>query len=390
MPRKSKGAHLRLEQPVVKDGKLVRRATWLIIDRKEKHRTGCGADELEEAQRLLKDYLASKYEVSRDEGKSASSIPVADVINVYATDKGPHVADPKSLQSRLTTLLEWWGDKMLSDVNGKSCRDYVKHRLTMPWKRANPAKTGTPPRMMSLGGIRRELEDLQAAINYHFKEGLCSQLVAVTLPQKAQPKDVFLTRSEAAKLIWTAWRAKEVQRGNRTSRYHLKHIARFVLCGLYTGTRHTAICTASFKRETGKGFVNLETGVFQRLALGKKQTKKRQPPARLPNRLLAHIRRWKRVGVSKEAVIEESGLPVKSVRRGFASAMRLSGIDKHVTPHTLRHTSATWMMQEGVDIWQASGFLGMSVKMLQDVYGHHHPDFQEGMATAFQGPSRSK
>ena len=31
-------------------------------------------------------------------------------------------------------------------------------------------------------------------------------------------------------------------------------------------------------------------------------------------------------------------------------------------------------MQDGVDKWEAAGFLGMSVQMLDRVYGHHHPD----------------
>jgi hypothetical protein len=31
-------------------------------------------------------------------------------------------------------------------------------------------------------------------------------------------------------------------------------------------------------------------------------------------------------------------------------------------------------MQAGIDKWEAAGFLGMSVEMLDCVYGHHHPD----------------
>jgi hypothetical protein len=38
------------------------------------------------------------------------------------------------------------------------------------------------------------------------------------------------------------------------------------------------------------------------------------------------------------------------------------------------------MMQAGVPIWQAAGFLGMSVKTLETVYGHHSPDHQEQAA----------
>jgi hypothetical protein len=31
-------------------------------------------------------------------------------------------------------------------------------------------------------------------------------------------------------------------------------------------------------------------------------------------------------------------------------------------------------MRAGVDKWEVAGFLGMSVEMLDRVYGHHHPD----------------
>jgi integrase len=33
-----------------------------------------------------------------------------------------------------------------------------------------------------------------------------------------------------------------------------------------------------------------------------------------------------------------------------------------VTPHILRHTCTTWLMQKGVNLWDAAGFLGMTVQ----------------------------
>ena len=62
--------------------------------------------------------------------------------------------------------------------------------------------------------------------------------------------------------------------------------------------------------------------------------------------------------------------------------MLLSGLKGRISPHTLRHTAATWLMQIGVSTWEAAGFLGMSEKTLRDVYGHHHPDYLHGAAHA--------
>src|SRR5262249_15884869 len=72
----------------------------------------------------------------------------------------------------------------------------------------------------------------------------------------------------------------------------------------------------------------------------------------------------------------------QSVKTTFKTALRLAKVSGRISPHTLRHTAATWLMQNGVDKWEAAGFLGMSVEMLDRVYGHHHPEHLRGAAHA--------
>lgn len=72
---------------------------------------------------------------------------------------------------------------------------------------------------------------------------------------------------------------------------------------------------------------------------------------------------------------------VASVKTAFKHAAKLAGLSR-VSPHTLRHTAATWLMQAGADRWQAAGYLGMSVETLEQVYGHHHPDHLSGAVAA--------
>ena len=50
-------------------------------------------------------------------------------------------------------------------------------------------------------------------------------------------------------------------------------------------------------------------------------------------------------------------------------------------PHALRHTGVTWGMQAGMDLWDASGYFGMSTQTLLSVYGHHHPDHLRSAAS---------
>jgi integrase len=43
------------------------------------------------------------------------------------------------------------------------------------------------------------------------------------------------------------------------------------------------------------------------------------------------------------------------------TALSVKAFDEdNVTPHTLRHTAATWLMQRAAPMWEAAGFLGMS------------------------------
>jgi integrase len=104
------------------------------------------------------------------------------------------------------------------------------------------------------------------------------------------------------------------------------------------------------------------------------------------------MRRWVDKKIITTCFVEWNGKPVRSVKNAFARAVEVAGLDLadgNVTAHTLRHTAATWLMQRGVDPWEAAGFLGMSVKVLIETYGHHHPDHMRGAADAITRKARA-
>lgn len=360
MPRAVQPPRLWL-RPARSDAK----ATWIILDAGKQFATECAECEVDRAGRALSDHIAAKHKPQRAE-RALEEIDVADVLSIYVDDTQQ---TGRKFVARIKRLNAFWGGKMLADVNGASCREYLAQRGTQ-------------------SGARRDLEDLSAAIGYHLKEGFHRGTVAVSLPPRGLPRQRWLTRHEAARLLWTAWRTREVQTHPKgpvvTDKRPLRHLARFLLIGLYTGTRAGAIATASPKREEGRSFVDLDRGIFYRLAIGTRATTKRQTPAPIPPRLLSHMRRWVRMGIAREHFVEFNGKPVKSVKTAFASAIAKAGIE-HASPHCLRHTAATWMMQNGAPLWQAAGFLGMSEKVLRETYGHHHPAFMEDAVRAVSG-----
>jgi len=374
MPRRSKGARLWLRPARRERGRIVRSAVWIIIDGNKQFATGCLKDQTDEAEQRLAAYIAAKYQPSR-RVRDIDQIDVAEVLSIYLDDCGPRIADQPKLERMIGRLNDYWGGKMLSQVTAAECRAYVRARG-------------------NTGGARADLETLRAAINHHAKESLHYGTVRLTLPPKGPPRDRWLTRAEAAKLVWACWRFREQQtiyRGRhkgqpvQTAKRPLQHLARFILIGLYTGTRASAIASASPYRNLGHSFVDLDQGIYYRLAIGRRATNKRQTPAPLPPRLLAHMRRWVRRGIVTSHFVEWQGAPVKSVKTGFRHAVKLAKLWGKVTPHTLRHTAATWLMQRGVPIWQAAGYLGMSAAMIERTYGHHHPDYMRGAATAITG-----
>ena len=57
--------------------------------------------------------------------------------------------------------------------------------------------------------------------------------------------------------------------------------------------------------------------------------------------------------------IEYFGEPIKNHKRGWHSSRRRAGLDESVTPHVMRHTCATWLLQKGVPTWEVAGYLAL-------------------------------
>ena len=285
MPRQSKGVRLWL-RPVRRRGSSFASAIWIIIDGKRHIATGCLKGQAREAEQRLAAYIAEKYQPTRH-ARDIDRIDIADVLSIYLEDCGSRMVDQPKLDRCIGRLNDYWGGKTLSQITTAECRAFVKQRG-------------------KIGGARADLETLRAAINHHAKENLHYGIVRVALPAKGAPRDRWLTRSEAAKLIWACWRYREKQTAHRgrhkgqkiaTEKRPLRHLADSYLIGLYTGTRAGAIAAASPYRKLGHSFVDLDQGIFYRLAIGRRASKKRQTPAPIPPRLLAHMRRWVRRGV---------------------------------------------------------------------------------------------
>jgi integrase len=149
----------------------------------------------------------------------------------------------------------------------------------------------------------------------------------------------------------------------------------FVLLGLYTGHRKEAILSLRWSQ------VDLDGNRIDFNSPGTRGTNKRRSKIPIPAKLFPHLRRARLRGTELGFVINDSGRRLRDIKRGFATACRKAGLEG-VSPHVLRHTCATWLMQKGVRLWDAAGFLGMTTETLERVYGHHHPDYLKSAVEA--------
>lgn len=353
-----------------------RAAHYIIRDGRTEISTGVGPGREREAEAALGNYLIERSAEPPASPQSAEAVKVGDVLTWYATEHAPSVADPVRIAYCIDRLTPFFGDLPASAIRGNTCRRYAAER-GKPWTNSRGETVGGA----GLATIRRELGCLRAALTHAEQEGYLIAAPRVWLPDKPPSRDRWLTRSEAARLLWAA--------------RHTPHLARFILIALYTGTRRTAILRLRWMPHLAGGHIDLKAGLMYRRSATGRETNKRQTPARLPRKLLGHLRRWHRN--SAEWVIEWDGKPVDGIRTSWRAAVRRSGI-ADARPHDLKHTAVTWAMIAGVDMHAAAGFFGTTRDVLESVYGHHHPDFQSDAVRAMDrhrsgpmsGPERVK
>jgi integrase len=80
----------------------------------------------------------------------------------------------------------------------------------------------------------------------------------------------------------------------------------------------------------------------------------------------------------------EMGRSVGDIQTGWKHALSLAeelarskgvALDlSDVTPHRLKHTAISWVLQNGVPIWPAAGSFSTSPEARASVYGHHWAD----------------
>ena len=377
MPRRNKGPHLHWREE---------RQVWEIrwFERGRKRSQSTRAEDRREAEKALAEFLIGTEPAGP---RDPSGRVIADVLHAYGEERGPHVVDPARIAAALKVLIPFWGNKKVSDIREGACRAYCKHRR------------------VSDGTTRRELTVLRAAVNRDYKQGRLTAPVAVWLPAQPESKDRWLTRTEAGRILRAA---------RNTARGRL-HLPLFILLGLYTGARKEAILSLRWPQ------VDFQRGLIDFNPPGRKRTGKGRPIIPIPRRLMTFLRLARKRGTETghviavpRTVVDGNGdkriirQAVKDVKKGFHAAACRAGFATRwvpsrktgptrdglpvcwvhpvtdVTPHVLRHTAASWMVQRGVSFAKVARYLGHAdSRTTERIYAHHAPDYLEDASAAF-------
>ncbi|MCA1909427.1 MAG: site-specific integrase [Magnetospirillum sp.] len=344
MPKPNRGPHLHWRDD--RNQWVIR---WFEHGKQRQKGTGFGRGQEAEAEKALARFI---LDTEKPGPRDPAQRKIADVLAAYADEHGESTSCAWQIGYQIERLVEYWGDLNVADITEAACRAYGE------WRKAH--KGTKHERDASTGTWGNDLITLGAAINHDFRKGRLTRTVFVWKPQRPDARDRWLTRKELAKLLRAA---RKIDR----SRWHL---TLFILMGYYLAARKEAILSLRWPQ------VDLERGRVDLNPPGRPRTSKGRPLLPIPNRLLTFLKLARKKGTDTGFVLHYHGGPIKDIRKSFTKAVKLAGLEGKVTPHVLRHTSATHMAEAGVDMRVISLYLGhTSTKITERVYAKHSPDY---------------
>jgi len=263
----------------------------------------------------------------------------------------------KSYANKVNALKKHFAGKRLQEIGAKEIGKFIADRLAAG---ASPATTNRDRAILS------KLFNWAIASNFYGGENPVRKVKPF---KESTGRTRFLTADEAGRLV-------------EKSSVHLRPV---VVCALRTGGRLGEILTLTWED------VDLDRGVLYFEQGNTKSGKQREVPI---DPVLDEVLRERRKkiflgGDAREFVFTRLGNRLRNVRTGFEKARKRAGLGEDVTFHTLRHTFASWYVQNGGDVFRLQEYLGHSTMALTKRYAHLSEKFRRD-GVAFFGPPKEQ
>jgi integrase len=292
----------------------------------------------------------------------SAGLTVAQALDDYRFEHvATKVIDKGRTEDAIAQLVGYFGHTQLSRVDIPLSRDYAEKRRTRSFvndKRSRAAVDST---------IRRELGTLVAAANHamRWKRIQRNDLPVIELPPaytvESLADDDWLTKDELRRAI-------EAAPGD------LRH---FIIIAYDSASRRAAVERLRRSQvDLPNSRVNLRGPDEDE---NQRRSKKRRP--------IVPISNFARP--SYEALLNKTdtqwlfGQP-KTWYKEFRRNMENIGLGHKRHPHILRHSRATHLLQDGVNIYAVAKLLGDTLGTVEKIYGHHSAEY---LADAVQGRS---
>jgi integrase len=300
-------------------------------------------------------------------------LTVSDIFRYY---REQHVNELVNDTTRREYALGWLeaslGRHRINELTPEIMRNYVRARRTAKAPVYQGRTSEQAIRKAGDGTLRYELLTLITAFNFATDDKKIppNSLPRIQLPDEPAANDIWLNEDEHD------WLLNFVQ--GEDDRGRMTRIWRFVAIALGTAARKSAIIDLTWDRVDLKaGMIHFAQGIQRS---GTQKSSKKTVPVPIPEWLLpllerAHGEKGDNPYVLDEA-IEPSGAFQTIQRRAFEATGNSKFRD--MTPHVLRHTTATLMARAGVPIAAIAAILGNSIQVCSKKYIHHCPEHLRG------------
>lgn len=313
---------------------------WYDKETRRSNRLSLRTKDPEEARAS---FIAFLSEGKKLYNKVGSELTIRTALDQYEKE---HVdlkcAAPERQRFAIARLKEVLGDRYVTAIDVPMCREYVKARRQMLTAAKVPTSDST---------IRRELVTLRAAANHALLWKRLTKAEAPTfeIPADSSPAKEVHTKAELVELLSKAEGEMKC----------------FINILYYLGSRRHAIEALEVDQ------VDFKNKKVHLAKQGERLTKKRRPTVPLypeiEQDLLWLVTRAATEGRTRLFTIKNMYVPYRRFceRNGFGHLRK---------PHTLRHSRASLMLQDGVASFHVSRLLGDTMETVDKTYAHHSPE----------------
>jgi len=278
-------------------------------------------------------YMQSKHDQDRLEGKApvlnAGALAVLDDFNKAYEHHKTHRTHIEDL-ARIRGFITWASIDKVSDINEKALQSYFNHRIEGD--------------KLALNTVNRIMASLKTFLNFAVRRHYIPENPLKAIKKYRLPENTprFLTKDEIARVLAQA---------KKTDLYPA------VAAAIYTGMRRSELFHLEW---SDVDLLQNRVTICNKEGFTTKSKKARVIP--LHPTLCGILKAYRRA--------EGRCFDYTNQRRVFRRILRKAGLGKDVGWHSLRHTFASHLVMQGVDIVTVSKLLGHSTIATTMIYAH--------------------